>query len=80
MAGSKNSLKLKRAWGGGQQADLPERFLEACLDLVWILFGLGEVIDNYELLKLLVRLITGEPRLEADRRLQWLEHRVVRFD
>lgn len=62
------------------KSNLPERFPDACLDLVWILFGLGEVIDNYELPKLLDRMITAEPRLETDRRLQWLEHRVVRFD
>ncbi|WP_428155305.1 SIR2 family protein [Brevundimonas sp.] len=62
------------------KSDLPDRFPNACLDLVWILFGLGEVVDNYELPKLLDRLITAAPRLEADRRLQWLEHRVFRFD
>ncbi len=61
------------------RSDLPDRFPAACLDLVWILFGLGEVVDNYELPKLLDRLIAAEPLLEADRRLQWLEHRVVRF-
>jgi hypothetical protein len=62
------------------KSDLPDRFPGTCLDLVWILFGLGEKIDNYELPKLLDRLITAEPCLETDRRLQWLEHRVVRFN
>jgi hypothetical protein len=61
-------------------SDLPDRFPSDCLDLVWILFGLGEVAENYELPKLLDRLIAADPLLEADRRLQWLEHRVVRFD
>lgn len=61
------------------KSNLPDRFPAACLDLVWILFGLGEVVDDYELPKLLDRLIAADPRLEADRRLQWLEHRVVRF-
>lgn len=63
-----------------RQSDAPEKFPRICLDLLWTLLGTSKAEGDYELPKLLDRLVAAEPRLERDRRLQALEQRVVRYE
>lgn len=53
----------------------------ACLQFLWILLGPGASRRSTELATILDKLVAISPRLEVDRRLQWLEqNRAIRFE
>jgi hypothetical protein len=73
--------------GGGyavstlQASSMESTGASACLQFLWILFGPGASGRSTELGAILDKLVAISPRLDIDRRLQWLEqNRVIRFE
>ncbi|NTX49108.1 SIR2 family protein [Burkholderia cepacia] len=72
--------------GGYAVSQLEESSMEgtgahACLQFLWILLGPGASGRSTELATILDKLVAISPRLEVDRRLQWLEqNRAIRFE
>lgn len=56
-------------------SEAPEDFPESALELVWILYGPGFEGQAHDLREVLDRIAKSDPRLEIDRRLQWLSLR-----
>lgn len=72
--------------GGGyaisqlQECSMQGTGAHACLQFLWILLGPGASGRSTELANILDKLVAISPRLEVDRRLQWLEqHRAIRY-
>ena len=61
-------------------SNVPERFPTETLELLWLVCGPESRGSYYGISNIIDRLIEADPGLEADRRLQWLEHRAERFD
>ena len=61
-------------------SEAPEKFPRETLDLLWLVCGQSSRGSFYEISEIIDRLIAVEPDIEIDRRLQWLEHRAVRYD
>ena len=61
-------------------SNVPERFPHETLGLLWLVCGPESRGSYYGISNIIDRLIEADPGLEADRRLQWLEHRAERFD
>lgn len=62
-----------------EKSDLPEKFPQETLVLLWRIFGPGST-GVYGLPKILERMIKADPLIELDRRLQWLDQKAVRFE
>ena len=58
----------------------PERFPRETLSLIWLVCGPESRGSFYEIPKIIDRLIDADPKIEIDRRLQWLEQHAERFD
>ena len=69
--GSLHSIALSEA---------PEKFPRETLDLLWLVCGRNSRGSFDEISEIIDRLMAAEPAIEIDRRLQWLEHRAMRFD
>ena len=61
-------------------SEAPEKFPCQTLSLLWLVCGPSSRGSFYEISKIIDRLIASDPDIEADRRLQWLEHRAERYD
>ncbi len=61
-------------------SEAPEKFPRQTLDLLWLVCGRNSRGSFYEISEIIDRLIEADPDIEIDRRLQWLEHRAVRYD
>ncbi|MDT0684158.1 SIR2 family protein [Roseicyclus sp. F158] len=57
----------------------PDDYPAETLTLLWILLGPDSQATSHDVPKLLDRLISADPKLERDRRLQWLEQRYIRY-
>ena len=58
----------------------PKTFPEDVLSLLWRTCGPDSGGTFYNMAEIIDRLIKAEPKLEVDRRLQWLEHRGERYN
>ena len=58
----------------------PEKYPEDVLSLLWKVCGPDGRGIFYDLAEIIDRLIKADPKLEVDRRLQWLEHRGERYN
>ena len=58
----------------------PDVFPAETLALLWKLLGPDSQAESHDAPKLLDRLIAADPKLERDRRLQWLEQRYLRYE
>jgi hypothetical protein len=58
----------------------PQNHPVETLTLIWKLLGPDSQAESHDVPKLLDRLITSDPKLETDRRLQWLEQRYLRYE
>lgn len=58
----------------------PEDHPTETLSLLWKLYGPDSQAESHDLPKLLDRLVAADPKLERDRRLQWLEQRYPRYE
>lgn len=58
----------------------PETHPNETLTLIWRLLGPESQAESHDVPKLLDRLIAADPKLETDRRLQWLEQRYIRYE
>jgi hypothetical protein len=63
-----------------ESSQAPENPPVETLALIWRLLGPDSQSEGYNVTKLLDRIILNDPRLETDRRLQWLEQRYIRYD
>ena len=61
-------------------SDIPERFPSKTLELVWLVCGPKSHGRFYGVAQVIDRLIEADPRIEIDRRLQWLEQRAERLN
>ncbi len=59
---------------------IAEQFPQETLSLLWLVCGPGSRGSFFEISKIIDRLVDAEPKLEVDRRLQWLETQTTRFD
>lgn len=62
-----------------EKSDMPERFPQETLILLWRIFGPG-CTSVYGLPKILERMIKAERAIELDRRLQWLDQKALRYE
>jgi hypothetical protein len=62
-----------------EQFDVPRQYPYACLKLLWLMCGPGCVGQSGDLAKVLDVLVSAAPKLEIDRRVQWLEQRAIRL-
>ena len=58
----------------------PEKFPDDVLSLLWKVCGPDSRGTFYMLSDIIDRLTKADPRLEVDRRMQWLEHRTERYN
>ena len=58
----------------------PDKFPGDVLSLLWKVCGPDGHGIFYDLAEIIDRLIETDPKLEVDRRLQWLEHRAERYE
>ncbi|MDE2957539.1 MAG: SIR2 family protein [Bacteroidota bacterium] len=58
---------------------VPEKFPRETLELLWTVCGHPHTRHSYDLPKLLDKLLSVDPELEADRRFQWFELQAERF-
>lgn len=56
----------------------PEEFPHDVLNLLWIVHR-GSSAESFNIAEILDRLQQAEPKLEVDRRLQWLDRRTLRY-
>lgn len=63
-----------------ESSTAPENYPVETLTLIWKLLGPDSKSEGHDVPKLLDRLIASDPRLETDRRLQWLEQRYMRYE
>jgi hypothetical protein len=62
------------------ESQVPEKFPSETLTLLWKLFGIGSTGDLHNVHQILDRVVAVQPKLEVDRRLQWLDQRAVRYE
>ena len=55
------------------ESDLPQRFPTMTLELIWIICGQRDAGHYFDLAELIDQILSADPTLEADRRLQELE-------
>ena len=92
-AGNEFPAALKRlkpymvSFDGGSQSlhyisssQAPKTFPEDVLSLLWIVCGPDSRGTFYNMAEIIDRLLKADPKLEVDRRLQWLEHRAERYN
>lgn len=58
----------------------PEKFPDDVLSLLWKVCGPDSQGTFYMLSDIIDRLTQADPKLEVDRRMQWLEHRTERYN
>ena len=63
-----------------ESSQAPENHPVETLMLIWKLLGPDSQAESHNVPKLLDRLIASDPKLETDRRLQWLEQRYLRYE
>ncbi|MEH6834307.1 SIR2 family protein [Falsihalocynthiibacter arcticus] len=63
-----------------KNSEVPEKFPQQTLSLLWHLFGPGHTGDHFGVPDILERLIKADPEIELDRRLQWLDQNAVHHD
>ena len=61
-------------------SEVPEKFPSETLTVLWMVCGPESQGSFYGMAEIIDRLIDGDPDIEIDRRLQWLEQRAERFD
>ncbi|PWE26994.1 hypothetical protein C4N9_18485 [Pararhodobacter marinus] len=63
-----------------ERSKAPEAHPTETLALLWTLFGPNSQAEAHGISKILDRLIASDPKLEWDRRLQWLDQRYLHYD
>ncbi|WP_337660565.1 SIR2 family protein [Anderseniella sp. Alg231-50] len=63
-----------------KRSKAPEDFPHETLGLLWCLFGPGHVGNLSGVPEILERLIKADPKIELDRRLQWLDQNATHYD
>jgi hypothetical protein len=63
-----------------EASSAPDDHPAETLTLLWKLFGPDSQAESHDIPKLLDRLVAADPKLERDRRLQWLEQRYLRYE
>ena len=63
-----------------KRSEIPEKFPHQTLSLLWHLFGPGHTGNLYGVPDILLRLINADPKIELDRRLQWLDQNAAHND